>query len=203
MRSARRFRGFNKHPKLEGSHAFLSPSNYHWLNYTQEKLLERLRTTEAAARGTSLHELAAHAIREGILFDENQENAMLALYVNDAIRLGLVPEQTLFYSLNCYGTADTMGFEEYPEGSEFAGFLRINDYKSGVAPTSEKQLYIYAGIFCLEYGFRPYDIEGELSIYQEPEVRVYVIDRNYLAHVYDTIRSSNAFIEEGRMEGPL
>lgn len=29
---------FKKHSELEGKHAFLSPSGYHWINYDDEKL---------------------------------------------------------------------------------------------------------------------------------------------------------------------
>lgn len=199
MRSVRRFAGFNTHPKLEGSHALLSPSNYHWLGYTTEKLLERLRTAEAAARGTSLHALASHAIKEGV--ELKDDGSALSAFVNDAIKLGLSSEQTLFYSMNCYGTADAIGFEEYPPDSEYAGFLRINDYKSGTSPTSEKQLYVYAGIFCLEYGYLPYEVEGELRIYQSDEVRIYRMDRAYLAQVYDKILASDEIIEFERKGG--
>ena len=31
---------FNKHSNLEGQHAFLGASNYHWLNYDEDKLVE-------------------------------------------------------------------------------------------------------------------------------------------------------------------
>ena len=31
---------FNKHSDLEGSHAFLSASKYHWINYDEEKLAQ-------------------------------------------------------------------------------------------------------------------------------------------------------------------
>ena len=31
---------FNKHSKLEGQHAFLGASKYHWINYDEEKIAE-------------------------------------------------------------------------------------------------------------------------------------------------------------------
>ena len=34
----------------------------------------------------------------------------LNMYVNDAISFRMVPEQILFYSENCFGTADTIVF---------------------------------------------------------------------------------------------
>jgi len=199
MRSERRFRGFNSHPKLEGSHAFLSPSSYHWLNYPPEKLVERLKTVRAAALGSRIHAWAAEAIELGRMQPEDGD--IVCAYINDAIRLGLKPEQTLFYSLNCYGTADAIGFEPYPDGSQYAGFLRINDLKTGVTKASVEQLYVYAGIFCHEYEILPYDIEGELTIYQGDEASVFVIDRNHLAWVYDQIRDSDQTIEEERYGG--
>lgn len=198
MRSGMRFTGFNSHPRLEGTHAFLSPSKYHWLNYDEEKLLERYKAAGAAARGNSLHALAEHAIREGVELDEqSEEHHALALYVNDAIRFGMTPEQPLFYSFNCYGIADAICFEEVKL------FLRIHDFKSGTAPTSEKQLYIYAALFCLEYGIGPYELTGELRIYQTDEVRKFVIDQNFLAYVHDKIITHDAKIEEKRREGLL
>lgn len=186
-----RFRGFNHHPHLEGSHAFLSPSKYAWINYDATKLLERLTSAEASARGTSLHELAAHAIRERVYLSlDNEEHQALANYVNHAIDLDMTAEQTLFYSLNCYGTADAIGFDEDKM------FLRVHDFKSGVSPTSEKQLYVYAALFCLEYVYLPYEMDGELRIYQFDGYTPYEIDRAFLSHVYDMIRMHDQSIEE-------
>ena len=200
MLSNGRFSGFNTHYKLEGSHALLSPSNYHWLNYSEDKLIERLRTVEAAAMGTRLHAWAAEAISLGRI--QPDDGDMLSAYINDALKYGLKPEQLLFYSMNCFGTADAIGFEPYVNHDAFAGFLRVHDFKSGTSKTSPDQLYVYAGIFCLEYDFRPFEIEGELSIYQVgQDVRVYEIDRSHLAWVYDKIRTSNDLIEQRRNGG--
>ncbi len=196
MLSEQRFKGFRSHPKLEGTHAILSPSNYHWINYTREKMAERLKSLEASARGTSLHALAAHAISEKVYLSlDNEDNPALASYVNDAIDFGMKPEQTLFYSINCYGTADAIGFWEE------LMFLRIHDFKSGVSPTSVKQLYVYAALFCLEYGFLPYEMDGELRIYQFDGYTPFPIDRGELAHVYDMIRMHDQHIEEDRAGG--
>ena len=40
---------FNDHSRLEGAHAFLSASKYHWVNYDDAKLIESYRTAQAAA----------------------------------------------------------------------------------------------------------------------------------------------------------
>lgn len=199
MLSSERFAGFNSHPRLEGSHAFLSASNYAWLRYTDEKLIERLSTAEAAARGTRLHAWAA----EAILLERRQpeDHDVLSEYINHALDFGLTPEQLLFYTIHAYGTADTIGFEPYVDHPTFAGFLRIHDFKSGVSKTSEDQLYVYAAYFCHEYSYRPYEVDGELRIYQGDEVRIYELDREYLAHVYDRMKSANEIVDKRRQGG--
>jgi hypothetical protein len=117
----------------------------------------------AARRGTDLHNLAHEAIRLGIKLSKG--NQALSTYVNDAIGYKMECERTLFYSDNCFGTPDTIAFRR--------GKLRIHDLKTGVVPSSEHQLEVYAAIFCLEYGIDPYNIETELRIYQRDEIRVY------------------------------
>ena len=154
---------FNTHSELYGKHAFLSPSNYHWVNYTDQKLEARYFSTTAAQRGTDLHNLAHEAIRLGVKLSKT--NKALSTYVNDAIGYKMVCEQPLFYSENCFGTADAISFRR--------GTLRIHDLKTGLVVASEQQLEIYAALFCLEYSVDPYSIEIELRIYQRDEIRVY------------------------------
>ena len=43
---------WNQHSAIEGTHAFLSASSYHWLNYTDEKLISVFKSKLAAAKGT-------------------------------------------------------------------------------------------------------------------------------------------------------
>ena len=43
---------FNKHHNLVGSHAILSASNYHWVNYDDEKLRNTYESNLAKERGT-------------------------------------------------------------------------------------------------------------------------------------------------------
>ncbi len=199
MLSPKRFRGFNKHPKLEGTHALLSPSNYHWLNDDEEKLRKRLKNARAAARGDSLHALAAHAITEGVMLYPN--GSTLSLYVNDAIEFRMQAERTLFFSLDAFGHADAIGFEVYPvPDGNVLGFLRIHDLKTGVTPASMKQLYVYSALFCLEYGFKPYEIEGELRLYQNDAIECETLDRVILTQVMSTILAHQRVIDEDRME---
>lgn len=199
-----RFKRFNQHPNLEGTHAFLSASQHAWLNYTEDKLVERLSTVQAAARGTRLHAWASEAIllgrRQPDAGDPNHD--ILCAYINDALDFNMVPEQVLMYSIYAYGTADAIGFEEYDDHDTFAGFLRIHDYKSGrIEIKNFDQLYIYGGFFCLEYRFKPFQIEGEFRIYQGDTIREHEIDRYRLAEVYEKIRAYNEIVEETRLGG--
>lgn len=133
---------FVKHSELEGSHAFLSPSNNAWTNYSDEKLVQRYFSLQAVERGTELHEYACMAIRLNRRQPRSKET--LCMYVNDAIGYRMTPEQPLFYSYNCFGTADSIAYRK--------NILRIHDLKTGENEASIKQLYIYAALFCLEYG---------------------------------------------------
>jgi len=151
---------FNKHLNLEGQHAFLGASKYHWINYDEHKLIEAYSKFTAAQKGTELHEFAAQCIRLGQKLPKSQKT--LNMYVNDAIGFKMTPEQPLYYSENCFGTADAISFRNK--------MLRIHDFKSGVIPAHMEQLEIYAALFCLEYRVRPSDIDIELRIYQSDEI---------------------------------
>jgi hypothetical protein len=168
---------FNRHSDLEGKHAILSPSYYHWLNYDETKLEARYASLTAARRGTDLHALAHEAIRLGVKL--SRANKALSTYVNDAISYNMTCEQPLYYSDNCFGTADTLSFRRNK--------LRVHDLKTGVNRTSEKQLEIYAALFCLEYSVSPFDIDIELRIYKRDEILVYEPDPNTIALIEDRI----------------
>jgi hypothetical protein len=116
----------------------------------------------AKERGARLHAFAAEAIRLGIELELGNPKRTLSLYVNDAIGYKMTPEQSLCYSENCFGKADTISFRR--------NFLRIHDYKSGSTPTSMHQVEVYAALFCLEYNFKPENIKMELRLYQSNEV---------------------------------
>jgi hypothetical protein len=151
---------FNDHSKHAGSHAFMSPSSYSWVNYDDQKMDARIFASFAARRGTDLHDVAQRLIKLGVKLPDTQET--INAYVNDCIGFRMTPEQTLYYSSNCFGTADAIGFR--------ANKLRIFDLKTGINKTSMMQLIIYAALFCLEYDFKPVAIEMELRIYQNDEV---------------------------------
>jgi len=152
---------FKRHSELEGQHAFLGASKFHWINYSEEKVAESYSKFIATLRGTQLHEFAAQCIRLGQKLPNSKKT--LNMYVNDAIGFKMTPEQPLYYSDNCFGTADAISFRK--------DILRIHDYKSGVMPAHMEQLEIYAALFCLEYKIKPGDIDIELRLYQSDEIR--------------------------------
>lgn len=49
---------FNKHSNLEGRHAFLGASKYHWIRYSDDKIAESYSKFLAIQRGTELHDFA-------------------------------------------------------------------------------------------------------------------------------------------------
>lgn len=182
---------FNKHSGLQGQHAFLRPSYYHWINYDSEKLDEVFRNSQAAQRGVELHAFAHEAIRLGIKLPKTSQS--LNMYVNDAIGYRMSSEQILYYSDNCFGTADTIAFRNY--------FLRIHDLKTGANPGSVHQLEVYAAIFCLEYGMKPGEIEMELRIYQDDEIVAYSPEVDVIAHIMSKIITFDRRIELLKSEG--
>ena len=99
-----------KHSNLEGQHAFLSASGYHWINYSEDKLADAYAKYRAAQRGTALHAFAAQCIKLGQRLPKSQKT--LNMYVNDAIGYKMTPEQILYYSPNCFGTADAISFRK-------------------------------------------------------------------------------------------
>jgi len=151
---------WNRHSNLEGHHAFLSASSYHWINYDEEKVADTYAKWRAAQRGTQLHAFAAQCITLGQKLPRSGKT--LNMYVNDAIGYKMTPEQVLYYSPNCFGTADTISFRN--------NMLRIHDLKTGETPAHMEQLMIYAALFCLEYDTKPNEIDMELRIYQNDEI---------------------------------
>lgn len=182
---------FNRHSNLEGKHAFLSASKYHWINYDDEKLLNAYRNYWAKERGTELHEHAKRCIQLGTKLMKSKKT--LNMFVNDAIGFQMTPEQPLYYSPNCFGTADAISFRN--------NFLRIHDLKTGTTDTHIEQLMIYAALFCLEYQVDPKDIQIELRIYQLDEIFAMVPDPNDIQTIMDKIvrfdKELNRFQEEG------
>lgn len=177
---------FNDHSELEGLHSFLSASKFHWINYDEEKLYSSYANYRAAEQGTILHDFAKTCILMKQRLDDIPKT--LNMYVNDAIGFGMTPEQVLYYSPYCFGTADAISFKRNQ--------LRIHDLKTGKGPTHIEQLEVYASLFCLEYDVNAADIEIELRIYQNNKVRIHVPDVTEIIPIMDKIVTSSRLLEE-------
>lgn len=177
---------FNDHSELEGLHAFLSASKYHWINYDEEHLYSAYANYRAAEQGTILHEFAKTCILLGQRLEDVPKT--VNMYVNDAIGFRMTPEQVLYYSQYCFGTADAISYKH--------GQLRIHDLKTGKSVTHMEQLEVYAAIFCLEYDVDISDIEIELRIYQNNKVRIHIPTIDEIVPIMDKIVTSSRLIEE-------
>lgn len=205
---------FNRHSNLEGQHAFLSASKFHWINYDSDKLFERYASSYVPMIGTVLHELAKKLIdqkmklsksdRKMVLFwllDHKIPRSLIDMdfvfenfmnYVNDAIGFKMIAEQVLVYSVNCFGTADAIKFSD--------NMLRIHDYKSGNTPAHIEQLMIYAALFCLEYDVKPGEIQMELRIYQNGEILVHEPTAEDILPIMDKIVTFDKLIDSFKGE---
>lgn len=187
---------FNDHWKLAGKHAFMSASNYHWLNYDEDKLRNRFKTSMDAALGTRKHELAKELIEMGIKLPDTGQT--LNSYVNDCIGFRMVPEVLLYYSDNCFGTTDAISYRLNPRTQNMR--LRVFDLKNGTTKASEKQLWIYIALFCLEYEVDINDIEVDARIYQNDMVLQFEIDPVDILKVMAAIKRGDVIINELKEE---
>lgn len=173
-----------KNTKLIGHHALLSPSTYTWLDYEEDKLRAWFFNKQQARRGDELHAYAQRAIDLKVKQADN--GTTLSMYINDAIGFRMEAEVPLVYSEDCFGTADAAGFRD--------NTLRIHDLKTGFTPANMKQLKIYAGIFCFEYGFTPDQIRIVLRIYQNDAIEELEADPMDIFMVMDRIKTQAALI---------
>lgn len=180
---------WNNHSELKDAHSFLAPSNYHWLNYTPEKLEAVYRNQQAKEKGTMLHAFASMAINERIKLAPVKK--ALNMFVNDAIGFKMASEQVLYYSRNSFGTADAILFKD--------NFLRIHDLKTGITKPSFKQLDIYAALFCLEYGVDPTTIRVEERMYQGHGFEVNEPDPHWIREVMDKIIEFDVILENVKL----
>jgi hypothetical protein len=177
---------FNSHWQVEGKHAFLGASKYHWVNYDLVKMERIWENKFASERGTRLHRIAADLIRERIRLAPQE--LTLNMYVNDSIGFRMTPEQVLLYSENAFGTADAISFTK--------GVLRVHDLKTGHHPGSEHQGEIYCALFCLEYKVNPYDIEMVIRIYQNDQIFEFIADPDWIKQIMDKIKQFDKRIEQ-------
>lgn len=171
---------------LESTHAFLSPSKYHWLNYDDEKLASAYTNFQRTIMGTKYHALAQQLIAMAVRLPNN--GSTFNSYVNDAIGFKMTPEVVLYYSPFCYGTADCISF--------YDDILRIHDLKTGVSPGSMNQLLIYAALFCLDYKIEKQNIQSiHLRIYQNEEVVSFEPTLDGVFSVVNRIVEANRILE--------
>lgn len=181
---------WNNHSSLRNMHAFLSASKYHWVNYDGLKLENVYLSWLSVQRGTELHELASQLIDLRQKLPRSPKT--LNLYVNDGIGFKMETEVTLFYSSNCFGTADAISFRD--------NVLRIHDLKTGKTRASLKQLEIYAALFCLEYSQSPNEIDIELRLYQYDEVIVHIPEPEELLYIMAKIKDFDERIDRLKEE---
>jgi hypothetical protein len=171
---------------LNGTHSFLSPSSPSWVNYDDDKLDRVFYAAQAAREGTERHEYAHRAIK--LRIKQLDVPKTINLYINDAIGYRMESEVLLYYSDNCYGTADCVGFQN--------NTLRIHDLKTGTNVASMRQLEVYAALFCLDFSMRPFDIGMELRIYQNNAVKIHNPESIDIIHIMEKIRSFDKRINE-------
>ena len=153
-------------------------------------MIETYSNYLAAEKGTILHDFAARCIT---LNQRLPRKALtLNMYVNDAIGYKMTPEQILYFSDNCFGTADAISFRN--------GKLRIHDLKTGSTPAHMEQLEVYAALFCLEYNMKPSDIEIELRIYQSDGVLIHTPTVEDIAPIIDKIITFDKILSKMKEE---
>lgn len=202
---------FKEHSNLKGLHAFLGASKYSWLNYEgEDQLFNSYKRQYASAVGTSLHEIASDHIKLGFKITKRDERHVLfellkkgyprdvidmnyifenlSNFVNDAIGFRMQSEQILYYSDNCFGTADAISFND--------NILRIHDYKSGSIPAHMEQLDIYSALFCLEYKKNPNEIQIEERVYQSSEILYSNPEPELIIGIMDKIITFDKMIEK-------
>ena len=177
---------FNRHPKQEGQHAPFSASQSHWLRYDDDKATSVYLKKKASEMGTILHAWAATTINLGI--KQRKSKNTLCSYINDAIGFKMRTEVVLYYSDRFFGTADTICFRN--------NMLRIHDLKTGETPVHMEQLMVYAALFCLEYGYKPSNIDIELRIYQNDEILYHNPTAEEILPIMEKIVHLNKILEK-------
>lgn len=177
---------FKEHSEILGQHAFLGASRYHWIHYDESKLTSSYKNWQATQRGIRIHTFACECVKLGVRLPKSKQT--LNSYVNDCIGFQMKTEQPLYYSENCFGTADAISFQQ--------NFLRIHDLKTGISPTSIHQLEVYAALFCLEYNFSPATINIELRVYQSDEILMHRPPIEEILFIMDKIIMFDKFLDE-------
>lgn len=180
-----------RHSDLSGKHALLGASKFHWINYSEEKLVNWYKLSLAKERGLILHDFASRCLYLRQRLPKRKKT--LNMFVNDCIEFDMRSEQILWYSDNCFGTADAIGFD--------GTALRISDLKTGSTPAHMEQLYIYAALFCLEYNVDPFSIDIQLRIYQNDEISFNDDANEIINEIMNKIEIFDSIINNIKQEG--
>jgi hypothetical protein len=195
---------WNDHHELEGKHAFLGASNFHWINWTDEEFENHYYNQYSTVIGTAIHELAHDCIMSRTHLTKHDKNTInitlyhayvpldsfdpyiilnnLIPFIDDAIGYHMSSEILLYYNEFCFGTTDAICFNESEKK------LRIHDLKTGEGIAHIEQLLLYSALFCLEYSKDPSKISTELRIYQNSQVSVFVPTSEQITRLMDLIR---------------
>ena len=201
---------WNDHHQLEGKHAFLGASNFHWINWTDPIFENRYYSQFSTTIGTTIHALAHdciinrtklnkhdrhlieislyHAFVPKDAYDPDAILTNLIPFVNDAIGYHMSSEILLYYNSYCFGTCDAILFNEKDK------ILRIHDLKTGTTTAHFEQLLIYAALFCLEYHKNPRHFTTELRIYQNFEVSINTPDPSEIESFMELIQNRSQLI---------
>lgn len=207
--------------KLKGTHATFGGSNYAWLGYDDEKIIQAYYARRAKDLGTALHEYARQRISNSLKMTKGDSYAVvnhilesklprgiiqyaggidsimatLIPYVNDGIKYRMRPEALTYFADEFYGWADALSFNERNKT------LRIHDFKSGKLIASMTQLKIYSAFYCLGTGLKPENINIELRIYQNGEVVVDNPEAEEIQEIMDKSEHDNAVLMHHLKEG--
>lgn len=180
-----------KFPK--DSHSIFPASNYHWVNYSIEKMMQVYAKKTAAEIGTKQHALAAMLIDMRQPLPDVQKT--LNMYVNDAILFGMTPEKQIRFSNEFRGTCDAMVVDEND-------ILRIHDLKTGETKASIIQLEIYVAFLCLEVNCYPSDFKDIiLRIYQNDDIVEKRVIEDDIVPIMDKIVTVDRLIQ--KMKGEI
>ncbi len=190
-----------KKPSLPpGAHAFLSPSTYTWLDQDEEKLRASYFRKQQTQRGDKLHVYSQMAIE--LKQPQPNDGTTVATYINDAIGFRMEAEVPLYYSEDCFGTADALSCrpEQWADGTFIT--LRISDLKTGFHEADIRQLLIYAGIFFWQFRdmFNPMKVRVVLRIYQNDHIVEHQPDAMEIREVMSKIKFAAAVIAKMREE---
>lgn len=187
---------WNKHRELEGRHATLSPSGYHWLGYSAEKMRTVYLNQLKKEQGTFLHDLAHRMIISRTKARELKK--AFNMFVNDCIGYGMSSEVVLKYSNNCFGTADGIKYDDENET------LYVFDLKTGLSKPSFKQLYIYCALFCLEYLLDTEKVVPDMTfvcrLYQGNGYEEEIVDPSVILETIKQIVAMDQVLSETYME---